>query len=98
MNFQPGTRLIIVSANAAFPPAPPRAAGLDDLASIFPDLPVFDEVAQDEIGNTDKYGNGGNISKCLKDYKRVFIKPAVIYYSFFLHQFPHYRLFICVLL
>lgn len=28
-------------------------------------IPVFDEVAQDEIGNTDKCGNGGNISNYL---------------------------------
>jgi hypothetical protein len=75
--------------NSIAPPARLRAAGLDNLASIFPDLPVFDEVAQDEIGNSDKSGNGGNISKCLKDYKQVFIKPAVIYYSFSLvHEWP----------
>jgi hypothetical protein len=51
-------------------------------------LPVFDEVAQDEIGNTDKYGNGGNISDYLYNFMPVFRKPAVIY-SFILHLSPH---------
>jgi hypothetical protein len=87
-----GTCLIIGSAYAAVPCVPLLAANPEDPAMNFPGLPVFDEVAQDEIGNTDEHGNRGNIADYLHDIMRVLVKPAAICASFFLHPFPLHRL------
>jgi hypothetical protein len=37
---------------------------------------MFNDVVQDEIANTDEYGDGDYICKCLEDFIRVFKKPV----------------------